>query len=436
MDEQNRNGEKQPFQLDVSFDTMELSSDMASLMEAAPPRPKGEVYFANPPSRAQTPAAPSAASSAAKRKKKKRKQRRSNSVLILVLTLSLALTGAICYAGITGLRDIFALGKEAEDVSLHLQDDLTTDQVIDILDKNGLITQKYLCKLYSDFTVWMKYRNLKEKPAPPVYLGGEYVVSKDMGLEELLNAFKSQPKSTETASLLFPEGYTVKQVVEKIGRYRVTRSDVLENTLLSTNFDYPFLTVINPQGRYYRYEGYLFPDTYEFYVNENASSALRRFFDNFNAKWTEEYATRAKELGMTTDQVITLASIIQKEAASAEQMKDVSAVLHNRLNNSAAYPKLECDSTRDYVTNNIATQMDRASAQYYYSIYNTYECLGLPAGPICNPGLSAIEAALNPKRQSPYYYFQHDKNGKIYLSKTKTEHDKVTTKLVIEGLAQ
>ncbi|MCL2106582.1 MAG: endolytic transglycosylase MltG [Oscillospiraceae bacterium] len=418
-------GARQPFQLDLSFDTMEYAADTGSLWESDAPKSKGEIYFANPPKPAQPTPAP--------RPPKKKKQR-SGALVALAMALSLSFTFLFSWIGITMLRDVFAIGKVSKEVSVRLPPDLSTREVIGLLSKNRLIQQRALCALYSDFTFWIKTRNV-ENPKLPEYLGGEYVVNTNMGLEELLNSFKPQPKSNETATLFFPEGYTVRQVVDKIGKFRVTRVDVLQSSLLSTNFEFPFLQNIDTNGRYYRYEGYLFPDTYEFYVNENANSVLNRFFQNFSGKWTEEYATRAKELNMSVDDVITLASIIQAEAANAEQMKDVSGVLHNRLNNSDAYPMLECDATRDYVTNNILPRMDLVSARYYYEIYNTYQCTGLPVGPICNPGIDAIEAALKPAKHS-YFFFLHDKNGKIYLSKTKPEHDQKSIDLAKEGLAQ
>ncbi|MDR3313777.1 MAG: endolytic transglycosylase MltG, partial [Oscillospiraceae bacterium] len=420
---------KTPFQLDIRFDSMELSSELGSILESEAPVSKGEIYFANPPA----PARPVAAAPASGSRRPKKKRKHSGAVVAGAMALILAASALLSWIGITTLRDIFAIGKvSSQEVSLTLADNLTTDEVIDLLAAKGLITQKWLCKLYSDFSFWMRSRNLSDpsEAKQPVYLGGPHKVESNMSLEELLGAFKSQPKTTETSTLVFPEGYTVRQVVAKIGKYNVATVEELERRLRSTEFDYPFLKELNTERRFNLYEGYLFPDTYEFYIRENSSSVLRRFFDNFNSKWTEEYDTRAQELGMTIDQVITLASIIQMEAANKAQMADISGVLHNRLNHIEAYPMLECDSTRDYVTNNIAINgMDRGTAEYYYQAYNTYQCTGLPTGPICNPGIDAIEAALNPKKHS-YYYFQHDRNKKIYLSKTKAEHDKVTTDLV------
>ena len=99
------------------------------------------------------------------------------------------------------------------------------------------------------------------------------------------------------------------------------------------------------------YEGYLFPDTYDFYVDADPNYVITKFLDNFNSKWEDEYDKRAAELGLSRDEIITIASIIQKEAANSDQMKVISSVIHNRLNHQADYPTLGCDSTALYISN-------------------------------------------------------------------------------------
>ena len=440
------NGGTKPFWLDMSFDDSEAAR---SALDADVPRPKGEVYFANPtrafqppvPAQKSVPAGKSAKGNAAKDEKAKGKKRSGGgAVMFVLLAAVLLVTAVLSYVGISTLRDIFALGKSADDrnfamVSLSIPAEQTTDQLIDLLAQNKLLSQKFLCKLYMQFAWYIQTNNLEEEPDPPAYIAGEYELDTTMGLEEMLGEFLAKPSSGETANLLFPEGYTVKQIMEKIGDNRVSNVNLLKRSMLATAFDYPFLQGLNTEGRYYKYEGYLFPDTYEFFIDENANSALRRFFNNFQDRWKEEYTTRAKELGYSIDQIIVLASIIQAEAADSSQMKDVSGVLHNRMNHPSVYPMLECDSTRDYVLNNIATEMDAGAAEMYDAAYNTYRCSGLPVGPICNPGTNAIEAALNPA-QNEYYFFQHDKNGEIYLNETRTQHRDTTIQLVRDGLAQ
>ncbi|MCL2300720.1 MAG: endolytic transglycosylase MltG [Firmicutes bacterium] len=440
-------GETRPFWLDFRFDDSEASR---SALDADTPRPKGEVYFANStrtfqPLVQEPAAAPGQKEKQAKGKKEKRARggKSGGGAIAALLAPVLAATAVLSVIGIATLRDIFALGKssDSEDayiVSLSIPDNMTTDQAIDLLAENRLVKQKAMCKLYMRFTEHIKNQNTDDpggEPELPGYVAGEYEVESSMGLEEMLGSFLPKPSSGETINLLFPEGYTVKRIMAKIGENKVSNVTLLKRSMLATSFDYPFLKGLNTDGRYYKYEGYLFPDTYEFYIDENANSVLRRFFDNFQAKWKEEYTTKAAEMGYTVDQIIIMASIIQKEAAGPEQMKDISGVLHNRLDHPSVYPMLECNSTLDYAMSNIATEMDPGAAVMYNDAYNTYKCTGLPVGPICNPSLSAIEAALNPNTHE-YFYFQHDKNGEMYLNKTKQEHNDKTVQLVRDGLAQ
>ena len=186
-------------------------------------------------------------------------------------------------------------------------------------------------------------------------------------------------------------------------------------------------------GRYLKAEGYIFPDTYDFYIGENANSVLKKLFSNFTKKWTKEFNSKAKSLGMTQDQIIILASIIQREAKDKSQMQVISSVLHNRLNDSATYPQLQMNSTKEYIT---AVNKYNVFSDFYYSIYldsyNTYSIEGLPPGAICNPGIDAIEAALNPS-DTNYHFFCHDAKGNIYLAETAAEHQKNTEKIFYES---
>ena len=169
-------------------------------------------------------------------------------------------------------------------------------------------------------------------------------------------------------------------------------------------------------------EGYIFPDTYEFYTNEGAEAALTRFLDNTEHKLTEEYKAQAEATGYTMDQILAIASIIQEEASEAQHMPNVSSVLHNRLEDEY-FGMLQCDVTINYINDcvidspYISVDVEEVSENY-----NTYKCYGLPLGPICNPGIQAIEAALYPP-ETDYYFFVTDADWNYYYAETYEEHE-------------
>ncbi len=183
----------------------------------------------------------------------------------------------------------------------------------------------------------------------------------------------------------------------------------------STVFNF-FSGITNPQQRPFLLEGYLFPDTYEFYYNMEPQAVLNKFLKNYENKIKPEYEQRAAELGYSMDEVIRIASIIQEEALDPE-MNTVSSVLHNRLNSS--YGKLECDVTIFYLNNHVAPYVEDVSA--YSELYNAYKFAGLPAGPISNVGIKAIEAALYPA-DTDYYFFLTDEDMNFHYAVTWKEH--------------
>ena len=240
--------------------------------------------------------------------------------------------------------------------------------------------------------------------------------------------YPAETTTTEplTVTVTFPEGFTVVQIAERLEENKVCSASefiaLTNNAEYIQTFGYSFTDgITNPEERAFYLEGYIFPDTYEFYKGESAERALRRFLDNTERKLTAEYRQRAEELGFTLDEIITLASIVQEESYTHDSVKNVASVLHNRLA-SASFPKLQCDVTihyiNDYVTNSKYLTGDTS---VFAELYNTYKCEGLPAGAICNPGLASIEAALYPA-ETDYYYFVTDSEWNYYYAETYAQH--------------
>lgn len=335
--------------------------------------------------------------------------------VILVLSIASSLYLLSC------INDVLALTGSDTKTSVTIPENASQMDILQILQDNGLINHPHFCNFFVNTIFALRNRGTDHKVEDIKYLNGIYQLNKKMGVEGMLNAIKDAPKTVETKKLTFPEGWTVDQIVERLEKYGICDRKAFYENMQTVNFnEYSFIKSLpEANQRFRKLEGYLYPDTYEFYVEENETHAIRRFLDNFQEKFVSKYEARAKELGMTVDEIVTIASVIQKEAANKEQMGLVSSVIHNRLKKSM---KLECDSTGAYVDRYIKPNVSDGEYLAYRNRYYTYLCSELPAGPICNPGADAIEAALYPK-DTNYLYFYHDKNGKIYMAKTLEEHN-------------
>ncbi len=317
---------------------------------------------------------------------------------------------------ISCVNDVLAINRNGEEtIEVVLPDNADTAEAIRVLDKAGLVKNSIFCNMFAKLMGF----------SDDNYLAGIYYFTDDMGVEKMLTRFKTSSTRGAVISITIPEGYTVDQVFQRLEKNNVCTAESLYRVLNTVDFgnEYDFIAKIdNKDERYCVLEGYLFPATYEFEQNAEPASVIRKFLDAFKSRWTEEYAAKATELGMSVDEIITLASILEKEGTGEGQFLQISSVLHNRLNRSGLYPTLDCNSTKDYVKNTVSKRITTPEINKYVVSYNTYEIAGLPPSAICNPGLDAIESALFPT-PSKNYFFRHDKNNKIYLAETIEEHN-------------
>ena len=317
-------------------------------------------------------------------------------------------------------NDVFAFQKEEKIVEVTIPEYTTIEELGDILGEAGVIKYPWAFKLWTN----IKERKNIEAGNYPEYVAGTYEVNTNQNYDYLRATFRKSTKR-ETVTIMIPEGATVDEIIELLVSNEVSTREELVDVINNYDFDYRFVKEITmTSDRYYRLEGYLFPDTYEFYKDSSAATAIDKFLQNFNKKFAEGYYDRCTDLGMTVDQAITLASMIEKEARYASDLGDVSSVLHNRMNHSATFPYLNSDATVAY-----AMQHDSGSRpdtltgddMTYDSAYNTYTHRGLPPGPIANPGLNAIRYALYPN-STEYYYFVSDSTGHMLYGRTEAEH--------------
>lgn len=385
-------------------------------------KPKiNDIYFSNHTEVSRTQAQQSSNRTATKKKKKKSSGVGSTYlffIIVIVLSMIFSIYAIMC------LNDIFAITKTKSSVTVSFTQQVqSSDEAIDAFADNGLIKCRNFCKLF----VKVRDKAISSNQLGGPFDAGVYYLNGKMGLEGMLTTLKGDLSTSETITLTFPEGYTVPEIVDKLSENDVCDKQALLSVIQSTDFSYSTVADLKANDNVpYRLEGFLFPDTYEFYIGESASSTIKKFIQNGDEKYSEKYRNRAKELGLSDYDVMIIASIIQKEAANEEQMKTISAVIHNRLEDKANFPWLGCQSTADYITNKVAPSLSSTSAHTkdyymnYYSTNNNSTVVGLPAGPICNPGQKAIEAALYPSKSDAKFFF-HDTNGKMYTAKTLQE---------------
>ncbi len=340
-----------------------------------------------------------------------------------------------------GMRDLLGINRpeDGESIVLDVPADASFEQIIDMLKSNDLIKDEFFFRLYARIT------NSTEG-----FEEGMYTMRPNMDYEAILNTLQSGQRPTETISVQFKEGMSVRQVAQALEDKKVCKAEKFMEFCNSKEFDeeYPFLKDIpDNEDCAYRLEGYLFPDTYEFYIGEDADDTVRRFLDNFEYKICKQTSNVIgypvavsmeqviKDKGMTLNDVVKLSSIIQAEAANLKDMYVISSVFHNRL--ATFYTggispfgdddlsKLRSDATLYYPYDS-QEDIPQEIVATFKSKYNTYNIDGLPPGAICNPGTDAIDAAINPDNTS-YYYFCHQAPTETqaavpYYAQTFAEH--------------
>ena len=384
---------------------------------------------------------------------------RTLAYILIALLLCAAILGASAYAStyiVKWALDFSGVANTEFQLDVTIPDNADIDTVAAILSENNIISDAKFFKLYADFA-----DNLKKDKPPAEFIGGKYTVSSTMSYSTLLSILRTKVTQKKTVSVRIVEGMTAHDIAMLLEDNNVCFADDFEKYYKNIQNNYDFERRVKEETKKFnQLEGYLFPDTYEFYIvnemedgknsvksrmseeaydkmkkasEENAVKAAKEMYSNFNSKMTRSMYKKMGEMHLTLDETIALASMVQKEAASEEDMGNVASVFLNRIRNSAEYPYLQSDVTVLYVENDIKpfiTGTDTAK-QRIYDAYNTYICKGIPAGAVCNPGLSAINAILYAP-ETPYYYFCANKDtGEIYYAETKEQHEE---NLVLAGL--
>ena len=348
---------------------------------------------------------------------------------ILVTFVWLALILAI---GVTAGRmlwvcasDVLAFGREDQVVTITIYESDTMDDIIEKLYSNGLIRYRSLFQLYASIS------DAAEDIQPGIYdLNTRY------DYHALVNSM-SPSSSRSVVELTIPEGYTCQQIFALLEENRVcTAVDIGAYAVDGELDDYWFLENVE-RGSEYCLEGFLFPDTYQFYQNSTPREALEKMLDNFEVRFNEEMRAQIETLnanvtggGYTVREVVVVASLIEREAAAPSEAAAIAGVIYNRLfrwGDTPAY--LNIDAALVYAqggdNQTIDTTLD--------SPYNTYTHVGLTPTPIANPGLSSLEAALNPETHDYYYYVLNPSTGMHQFSTTYEEHEAYRAQFAAEA---
>ncbi len=337
-------------------------------------------------------------------------------IMYFVFCVSLSVLLA-CMAWMAA-TDVLALGKESTTSTITLPEEIfetreeevenddgtvktvevtyaDMDYVADTLKEAGIIEYKWLFKVFCLFS------NATTKVDP-----GTYTLDTSLDYRALVSNMQTGTASMATTTVTFPEGFTMQEIFERLEEYGICTVEELYEAAVEYSYNYSFLEWATP-GDASRLEGYLFPDTYEFYQGEQASNAINRFLLNFHGKLTADMYAQAEALNITLHQAVIVASMIEAEAANDSERADIAAVIYNRIN--AGMP-LQIDATVMYALGEHKEYLTEEDLQVD-SPYNTYLHTGLPAGPICNPGLASLNAALNPSSASYLYYALDTETG-------------------------
>ena len=346
---------------------------------------------------------------------------------VLLSVVSICVGVFLSFKVIGALIDYTGMTKRSHEVDIVITEDMSVDDIVDLLHEKGVIDMP---------SVFRTYMRVAKKDSG--FLNGEFTVNSDMSYSNILLALKTKKKPTETVTLMIPEGATAQQIGQLLEDNYVCKKKDFERYINDRIDKFDFEEqVVDDENRFLLYEGYLFPDTYEFYVIDDikegrntdtyewAKNAADKMFRNFENKITRQMKARMKEIGLTLDETIILASLVQKEGTNEENMSMVSSVFHNRLANSERFPLLQSDTTYTYIDNCIKPAIPENGGSLYDDIiaaYDTYTHEGLPVGAICNPGLEAINAVLYPA-DTDYFYFLASKDGVFYYAQTVEQHE-------------
>lgn len=337
---------------------------------------------------------------------RRRKKRSGLSGAAIYAIFVIGVSALLACIGWVAANDVLALNKPEKTATITITNDDSFGDVAEKLKDEGLIEYKFLFNLFATFT-----RSKDDVVA------GTFTLNTDMDYRALLSGMSANSATRATVTVTIPEGYTVDQIFTLLEEKGVASVEDLQD--MAANHDYAFSFLQDLElGDYHRLEGYLYPDTYEFTTPQNPLYVINKMLMRFDEQFTDAMRQEVADSGRTIHEIITIASMIEKETDGNDRA-DIASVIYNRLNNPSGGTQgyLQIDATLAYINGGkVPTEADKSID----SPYNTYLYKGLPAGPISNPGLESIKAAMNPNSTSYYYYALGD-DGVHHFFKTLRE---------------
>lgn len=336
------------------------------------------------------------------RRSARHKRKNSNIKIIFIFILLFAIVGAV-FAG----SYLFNPPKETGDVIIKIEKGASIKEIATVLKENKVIRSPLSFKLYSSIF-----------SDSFLFKAGEFKISRPISLRNLTNLLIEGVSIGDRVKITIPEGYMITQIVTLLEKKGLGKREELLKLAKEGNFDYEFLKFKRSPWVKYKLEGFIFPDTYYFSFGETSEEIIKTLLDEFNKQaWVKLKFAGNSSLSFL--QILTLASIIEKEAVLDYERGIVASVFYNRLKINM---KLESCATVQYALgrekfSTVVTIEETNLA----SPFNTYRNQGLPPGPICSPSLKSIEAAISPKNTN-YLFFVAKGDSSHYFSQTHEEH--------------
>lgn len=326
------------------------------------------------------------------RRRRSRRQKNGGCAGTVVYVIAvLGISVILSLAAIFVANDVFAFVKENAVKEITVSENTDLLSLAKQLDDEGVINYGTIFKLY-----------VRVKGDNQGVLAGSYSLNPNMDYGQIIDTLVNA-SSTETMKITVPEGYSIAQIRQMLLDEHVCTEDALDEVLNTYSFKHEFLKDELPAEEGWL-EGYLFPDTYEIYKgNATVVDTINKMLNNFESKYDDDIKAGAENLGRSMHDIVTIASLVEREAQVDSERAKIAGVIYNRLNNPSEFPYLQVDASVLYGlgrTSGPLSQEDLASD----TPYNLYTKQGLPPGPICNPGYASLYAAAHPEQHNYYYY--------------------------------